>query len=79
MDIARRLSRLSLLVLVSVAAHSSPAPAQVPGVTGDTGNTQISGSPSRAKEVLVDGVASTGIESGGVIPGSARPSVKIWR
>jgi len=36
MDIARRLSRLSLLVLVSVAAHSSPAPAQVPGVTGDT-------------------------------------------
>ena len=47
-----------------------------PGVTGDTGNTQISGSQSRAKEVLVDGVASTGIESGGVIPGSARPSVE---
>ncbi|MCW5979919.1 MAG: TonB-dependent receptor [Bryobacteraceae bacterium] len=47
-----------------------------PGVTGDTGNTQISGSPSRAKEVLVDGVASTGIESGGVIPGSGRPSVE---
>jgi hypothetical protein len=47
-----------------------------PGVTGDTGNTQIVGSPSRAKEVLVDGVASTGIESGGVIPGSARPSVE---
>jgi branched-chain amino acid transport system substrate-binding protein len=36
MDIARRFSRLSLLALVSVAAHSSPAPAQVPGVTGDT-------------------------------------------
>lgn len=47
-----------------------------PGVTGDTGNTQISGSQSRAKEVLVDGVASTGIESGGVIPGSGRPSVE---
>ncbi|MCX6620925.1 MAG: carboxypeptidase-like regulatory domain-containing protein, partial [Acidobacteria bacterium] len=47
-----------------------------PGVTGDTTNTQISGSPSRGKEVLVDGVASTGIESGGVIPGSARPSVE---
>ena len=47
-----------------------------PGVTGDTGNTQISGSPSRAKEVLVDGMASTGIESGGVIPGSGRPSVE---
>jgi hypothetical protein len=47
-----------------------------PGVTGDTGNTQISGSPSRAKEVLVDGIASTGIESGGVIPGSGRPSVE---
>ena len=36
MAIARRLSRLSLLVLVSVAAYSSPSPAQVPGVTGDT-------------------------------------------
>jgi Carboxypeptidase regulatory-like domain len=47
-----------------------------PGVTGDTGNTQISGSPNRAKEVLVDGIASTGIESGGVIPGSGRPSVE---
>jgi hypothetical protein len=47
-----------------------------PGVTGDTANTQISGSPNRAKEVLVDGVASTGIESGGVIPGNARPSVE---
>src|SRR5256885_6087072 len=45
-----------------------------PGVTGDTGNTQISGSPSRAKEVLIDGVASTGIESGGGIPGNGRPS-----
>ena len=47
-----------------------------PGVTGDTTNTQISGSPSRGKEVLVDGIASTGIESGGTIPGSARPSVE---
>ncbi|MBN8729683.1 MAG: TonB-dependent receptor [Acidobacteria bacterium] len=47
-----------------------------PGVTGDSVNTQIAGSPNRAKEVLVDGIASTGIESGGVIPGSARPSVE---
>lgn len=47
-----------------------------PGVTGDTANTQISGSPNRAKEVLVDGIASTGVESGGVIPGSGRPSVE---
>ena len=47
-----------------------------PGVTGDTTNTQISGSPSRAKEVLVDGIASTGVESGGVIPGTTRPSVE---
>ncbi|MBS1875114.1 MAG: TonB-dependent receptor [Acidobacteria bacterium] len=47
-----------------------------PGVTGDTTNTQISGSPSRSKEVLVDGIASTGIESGGVIPGNTRPSVE---
>jgi Carboxypeptidase regulatory-like domain/TonB dependent receptor len=47
-----------------------------PGVTGDSTNTQISGSPNRAKEVLVDGIASTGIESGGVIPGNARPSVE---
>jgi hypothetical protein len=48
----------------------------VPGVTGDTNNTQISGSPSRAKEVLIDGIGSTGIESGGIIPGSTRPSVE---
>jgi Carboxypeptidase regulatory-like domain/TonB dependent receptor len=47
-----------------------------PGVTGDTTNTQINGSPSRGKEVLVDGVASTGIESGGTIPGTARPSAE---
>lgn len=47
-----------------------------PGVTGDLGNTQISGSPSRAKEVLIDGIASTGVESGGVIPGTTRPSVE---
>jgi hypothetical protein len=47
-----------------------------PGVTGDTGNTQISGSPSRGTELLVDGIASTGAESGGVMPGSARPSVE---
>jgi hypothetical protein len=47
-----------------------------PGVTGDVTNTQISGSPSRGKEVLIDGIGATGIESGGVIPGSARPSVE---
>ena len=47
-----------------------------PGVTGDTSNTQISGSPSRGKEVLLDGIASTGIESGGIIPGETRPSVE---
>jgi hypothetical protein len=47
-----------------------------PGVTGNTNDTQISGSPNRAKEVLVDGVASTGVESGGIIPGSGRPSVE---
>jgi hypothetical protein len=28
------------------------------------------------KEVLIDGIGATGIESGGVIPGSARPSVE---
>ncbi|HWQ53601.1 MAG TPA: TonB-dependent receptor [Bryobacteraceae bacterium] len=38
-----------------------------PGVTGDTTNTQINGSQSRAKEVLVDGVGSTSPESGGVL------------
>jgi hypothetical protein len=48
----------------------------VPGVTGNTNDTQISGSPNRAKEVLIDGIASTGIESGGIIPGSTRPSVE---
>lgn len=38
-----------------------------PGVTGDTGNTQINGSQDRAKEVLVDGAMSTGPESGGTM------------
>jgi hypothetical protein len=38
-----------------------------PGVTGDANNTQINGSQSRAKEVLVDGIGSTSPESGGVL------------
>ena len=38
-----------------------------PGVTGDATNTQINGSQSRGKEVLVDGVGSTSPESGGVL------------
>ncbi|MGH9629295.1 MAG: carboxypeptidase-like regulatory domain-containing protein, partial [Bryobacteraceae bacterium] len=38
-----------------------------PGVTGDTSNTQINGSQSRAKEVLLDGVGSTSPESGGIL------------
>src|SRR5258706_14403761 len=35
-----------------------------PGVTGDVTNTQINGSQSRGKEVLVDGLGSTSPESG---------------
>lgn len=38
-----------------------------PGVTGDTSNTQINGSQSRAKEVLLDGVGATSPESGGIL------------
>ena len=38
-----------------------------PGVTGTAANTQIDGSQSRAKEVLVDGVGSTSPESGGTL------------
>ncbi|HWB99734.1 MAG TPA: carboxypeptidase-like regulatory domain-containing protein, partial [Bryobacteraceae bacterium] len=38
-----------------------------PGVTGDAGNTQINGSQSRAKEVLLDGIGSTSPESGGIL------------
>ncbi len=38
-----------------------------PGVTGDATNTQINGSQSRAKEVLLDGVGSTSPESGGLL------------
>lgn len=38
-----------------------------PGVTGDTSNTQINGSQSRAKEVLLDGIGSTSPESGGLL------------
>ena len=43
-----------------------------PGVTGDTGNTQINGSPSRAKEVMFDGATATGpgtAERTGHLPG----------
>ena len=38
-----------------------------PGVSGDTTNTEVNGSQDRAKEVLVDGVQSTGPESGGTV------------
>jgi len=38
-----------------------------PGVSGSTGNTQINGSQSRAKEVLFDGVGATSPESGGTL------------
>src|SRR5579885_593005 len=38
-----------------------------PGVTGDSSNTQINGSQSRAKEVLLDGIGSTSPESGGIL------------
>lgn len=45
-----------------------------PGVTGDTGNTQINGSPSRAKEVMFDGATASGPESGGTL--ATYPSVE---
>ncbi len=45
-----------------------------PGVTGSIANTQIDGGQSRSKEVLLDGAASTGPESGG--NWSAYPSVE---
>jgi outer membrane receptor protein involved in Fe transport len=38
-----------------------------PGVTGDATNTQINGSPSRAKEILLDGASASNPESGGVL------------
>lgn len=38
-----------------------------PGVTGDTTNTQINGSQSRAKEILLDGIGSVSPESGGLL------------
>lgn len=38
-----------------------------PGVSGDTGNTQINGSQSRAKEILVDGIGAASPESGGLL------------
>ncbi|MGH7248922.1 MAG: TonB-dependent receptor, partial [Pseudomonadota bacterium] len=38
-----------------------------PGVSGSTGNTQINGSQSRAKEVLFDGAGATSPESGGTL------------
>jgi hypothetical protein len=39
----------------------------ITGAGGAAGNTQIDGSQSRAKEVLVDGVGSTSPESGGTL------------
>lgn len=38
-----------------------------PGVSGTTDNTQINGSQSRSKEVILDGVGSTSPESGGIL------------
>lgn len=38
-----------------------------PGVTGNTANTQIEGSQSRSKRVLLDGFDATGQESGGIL------------
>jgi hypothetical protein len=38
-----------------------------PGVSGDVSNTEINGSQDRAKAVLVDGIGSTGPESGGTL------------
>ncbi len=38
-----------------------------PGVTGDATNTQINGSQSRAKEILIDGVSAASPESGGLL------------
>jgi hypothetical protein len=38
-----------------------------PGVTGSASNTQIEGSQSRSKEVLVDGIGTTSPESGGIL------------
>ena len=38
-----------------------------PGVTGDTSNTQINGSQSRSKEILLDGIGSVSPESGGLL------------
>jgi hypothetical protein len=38
-----------------------------PGVTGDTTNTQINGSPSRGKEILLDGGSAASPESGGLL------------
>ena len=45
-----------------------------PGVSGDTANTQINGSASRAKEVVFDGGTASGPESGGVL--ATYPSVE---
>ncbi len=45
-----------------------------PGVTGTTANTQINGSQSRSKEVLIDGASSISPESGGTL--FSTPSVE---
>jgi hypothetical protein len=47
-----------------------------PGVTGDASNTQINGSQSRAKEILVDGIGAGSPESGGLL--FTYPSVEAF-
>ena len=46
-----------------------------PGVSGTVANTNINGSQSRAKEVLLDGIGSTSPESGGIL--FTYPSVEV--
>jgi hypothetical protein len=48
-----------------------------PGVTGDAVNTQINGSQSRAKEILIDGVSASSPESGGTL--FTYPSIEAFQ
>jgi hypothetical protein len=70
-DIGTTVNRERILDLpLQIAANMRSPEAFIflaPGVTGNTRDTQINGSQSRAKEVLLDGIGSTSPESGGIL------------
>ena len=70
-DLGTVISRERMIDLPLSVSANMRSPEQfiflAPGVTGNARDTQINGSQSRAKEVLLDGVSSVSPESGGIL------------